>query len=118
MFIRRLLIAAVLAPLALGVAAFASGGDLGLMVVNDTGQTMVRLFVGRNQVLGQPLAPGQSVWITANDGNGACDVVMTSMFDDGSRTSGRVNVCQAAQYPASARGIPMCPGDARCKDND
>jgi hypothetical protein len=115
MIIRRLLTAAVLATLSLGLTGFASGGDLGLSVVNDSGRTMVRLFVGRNQVLDQPLAPGQSVWITADDGNGNCDVVLTSMFDDGSRTSGRVNVCQVSQYPASARGIPMCPGDARCK---
>lgn len=115
MTFRKAITVALLAATTLGLAAFASGGDLGLSVVNDSDRTMVRLFVGRNQVLNQPLAPGQSVWITADDGNGNCDVVLTSMFDDGSRTTGRVNVCQVSQYPASARGIPMCPGDARCK---
>lgn len=118
MTIRRLL-GRALGALALAAStltlAAASGQNTGVTIVNDNDNTMVRLFVNQRQVLNAPVGPGQSVWIDANDGRGACVVVITAWYDDRSSTVGQVDVCQVAQYPASARGIPICPGDARCK---
>lgn len=113
MTIRKILGALALAASTLTLTA-ASGGT-GIVVVNDYSRPMVRLFVGNRQVLNGPVAPGQSVSVDA--GGGGCVVVMTAFYDDRSQTVGQVNVCQVAEYPASARGIPICPGDARCKGN-
>ena len=105
----RILLLAALAASALALAA-ASGGTA-FEVVNDSSHNLVRLMVGRRQMLDGPVAPGQSVTVDA----GACQVTVVAVYDDGSRTVGQVNACQAAQYPSTARGIPICPGDARCK---
>ena len=97
-----------------GAMAFASGGNSNIVVVNDNVRPMVQFYVGRQQVLSQPLYPGQSFQVNADEGRG-CRVRLTAVFDDGTSASSEVNACLLAQYPATARGIPFCPGDPRCK---
>jgi hypothetical protein len=106
-------VAAGVLALAAAVAAHAFVSGTGIVVVNDYHRPMVQFFVGQRQMLGQPVGPGQSVIIDAGDGR--CNVVVAAVFDDGMRQSSPVNVCAIAQYPATARGIPNCPGDPRCK---
>lgn len=91
--------------------------DMRLVVVNDNNRNLVQFYVNDRQVLGSAVGPGQAVMIDANDGRG-CSAVLTAVFDDGSTKSARTNVCQVAQYPATARGIPYCPGDPRCNASD
>lgn len=106
---------------ALAVASSAAGAalawaqpDMQVVVVNDGNRPLVQFYVNDRQVLGSAVQPGQAVMIDANDGRG-CSAVLTAVFDDGASKASRVNVCQVAQYPATARGIPYCPGDPRCK---
>lgn len=108
--------AAGLALLAGAVAAHAFVSGTGIVVVNDYHRPMVQFFIGQRQMLGQPVWPGQAVVIDAGDGR--CNVMVTAVFDDGARKASQVNVCAIAQYPATARGIPFCPGDPRCKGAD
>lgn len=110
-------LAAAAASVALGasfLAGLAWAQDMRMVVVNDNSRTMVQFYVNDRQVLGGAVGPGQAVQVDANDGRG-CSAVLTAVFDDGTSKSGRANVCQVAQYPATARGIPYCPGDPRCK---
>lgn len=111
-------VTAVAAALAVGASALAGhawANNTGLVVVNDNSSPMVQFYVGNRQVLGQAVGPGQAVSIDANDGRSTCNVMLTAVFADGSMRTGQANVCAVAQYPATARGIPFCPGDPRCK---
>ena len=107
---------AALAAAATGPAA-AQPQDMRMVVVNDSAAALVQLYVGRRQVLGQPLGPGLSVTIDGNDGQRGCQKDVTAVFSDGTTKTSSVNVCAVGQYPATARGVPQCPGDTRCKRN-
>jgi len=112
--VRSLALVAGLAVAAAAGAAWAQ--DKRLVVVNDNGRTMVGFYVNNQQVLGQAVPPGQAVMVDASlGGGGGCQRTLTAVFDDGTSKQGTANVCQVGQYPASARGIPFCPGDPRCK---
>lgn len=105
--------AAGLAVLAAAAVAQAYVSGTGIVVVNDYHRTMVQFFIGQRQMLSSPVPPGGAVTIDAGDGR--CNVMVAAVFDDGTRKASQVNVCAIAQYPSSARGIPFCPGDPRCK---
>ena len=107
-------IAAALAVTGGAFAAHAYATNTEVVVVNDNNRAMVQLYVGARQVLGAPVAPGQSVRIDANEGGG-CVATITAVFEGGAVKAGQINACQVGQYNATARGIPFCPGDPRCK---
>jgi len=115
-FFRRAagLAAAFLLAASSAAPALAASGDTSVVVVNDSNVDMVQLYVGRDQVLGGPVAPGQAVRIDPGPGRG-CMARITAVFADGTSQASMVDACQVGQTNATARGIPICPGDARCK---
>jgi len=105
--------AAVLLGLAVVGAAWAS--DKKVVIANDGGRTLVEFWVGERQVLRGPVGPGAKVQINGAEGGGGCVKSARAVFDDGSQAIGVVDVCAMSEYPATARGVPFCPGDPRCK---
>ena len=108
--------AAVLLGLAVAGAAWAA--DKKVVIANDGGRTLVQFYVGERQMLKGPVAPGAKVEINGAEGGGGCVNTARAVFDDGSQAIGAVNVCTMEEYPATARGVPFCPGDPRCKGGD
>lgn len=121
---RALLGGLLLAGLLAG-AALAQDADRRVQVVNDSGATLTRLYVSNpdraaweEDILGQNvLTSGQSVTINADDGSGACVFDVKAIFDDGTEViQSGVNICAITAFSLGGeRGVPMCPGDARCR---
>lgn len=111
MFTRSAKIAAAAAALALSsvaaISAPAYAQDRRVVIVNNTGFTMVRFYAsnaGRTSweedILGQDvLRSGQRVRINIDDGTGACVFDFKAVFEDGDELVRKgVNVCQISTY--------------------
>jgi hypothetical protein len=106
--------------LATGMASGAVAHDQ-FRFTNNTDQTIARLYsvdrLGGEAVLyGEPIAPGATAVI--DDDSGRCRLELSALYTDGSVYEiGSVGICDAIPhftYSPVNRGVPLCPGDARC----
>jgi len=91
--------------------------------INNTDQTVTGLYAvdrlgGEELIWDQPIAVGETAIIT--DDSGRCHLDVSAQFADGSVFEiGDINICKADGtkfvYSRINRGIPLCPGDARCR---
>lgn len=98
-------IAATILALTMATSAFAE--DRRVLIVNNTGFTMVE-FYGSNvgsdsweeDILGFDVLPsGTSVNVNFDDGSGYCQFDFKAVFDDGDVvTAKRINICEIGRY--------------------
>lgn len=98
-------IAATILAMTMATSAFAQ--DRRVLIVNNTGFTMVE-FYGSNvgsdsweeDILGFDVLPsGTSVNVNFDDGSGYCQFDFKAVFDDGDvLTENRINICEIGRY--------------------
>jgi len=90
----------------------AQGGERHVLLTNDTREPIVEIYISdpgasnwQSDLLGSEfLAPGGSVLVDVDDGDGRCRVDVKTVLDDGENLVNRgVNVCHDEGYAVSLR---------------